>query len=274
MHRQGRTSEGPRPCRAARQRSDDRRAPARRLRARDAAVRFVGRALAAELGSGAADAQRLDRLGELAAQPWSRQRLSAEFELLAEAGGDEEQSLARRLRRLRRRVMLALAARDIAGVADLAEVVGTVTALAELAVERALQVHGRVLAQRHGVPLSADGVAQDLLVVAMGKGGGGELNVSSDLDWCSSTTRTARPGRTASSPSAAALSNHEFFERLGKRLIAALSEATADGFVFRVDMRLRPHGDAGPLAVSGAMLEEYLMREGRDWERFAWLKGA
>ena len=236
--------------------------------------RFVGRALAAELGSGAADAQRLDRLGELAAQPWSRQRLNAEFELLAEVGGDEEQSLARRLRRLRRRVMLALAARDIAGVADLAEVVGTVTALAELAVERALQVHGRVLAQRHGVPLSADGVPQDLLVVAMGKGGGGELNVSSDLDLVfvyDEDGETGPHGEFAEAPRP--LSNHEFFERLGKRLIAALSEATADGFVFRVDMRLRPHGDAGPLAVSGAMLEEYLMREGRDWERFAWLKG-
>ena len=236
--------------------------------------RFVGRALAAELGSGADDAQRLDRLGELAAQPWSRQRLNAEFERLAEVGGDEEQSLARRLRRLRRRVMLALAARDIAGVADLAEVVGTVTALAELAVERALQVHGRVLAQRHGVPLSADGVPQDLLVVAMGKGGGGELNVSSDLDLVfvyDEDGETGPHGEFAEAPRP--LSNHEFFERLGKRLIAALSEATADGFVFRVDMRLRPHGDAGPLAVSGAMLEEYLMREGRDWERFAWLKG-
>jgi glutamate-ammonia-ligase adenylyltransferase len=69
------------------------------------------------------------------------------------------------------------------------------------------------------------------------------------------------------------LSNHEFFDRLGKRLIATLSERTADGFVFRIDMRLRPNGDAGPLVVSTAMLEEYLIRQGREWERFAWLKG-
>jgi glutamate-ammonia-ligase adenylyltransferase len=236
--------------------------------------RFVARALAVEVGGGASDEQRFDHLCALAAQPWSRQRLQAEFEALAGTGGDDEEALARRLRRLRRRLMLALAARDIAGVAELAEVVGAVTALAELAVERALQVHARVLAERHGVPLSAEGVPQDLLVVAMGKGGGGELNVSSDLDLVfvyDEDGETGPHGEFTEAPRP--LSNHEFFERLGKRLIAALSEVTADGFVFRVDMRLRPHGDAGPLAVSNEMLEEYLLREGRDWERFAWLKG-
>ena len=235
--------------------------------------RFVARALAAELGSGATDARRQDWLRELAAQPWSASRLAAEYDRLAVSGGDEEEILARRLRRLRRRVMLALAARDIAGVADLAEVVGTVTALAELSVERVLQVHARLLAQRHGVPLAGDGTPQDLLVVAMGKGGGGELNVSSDLDLVfvyDEDGETAAHG--AFTEAARPISNHEFFERLGKRLIGALSEPTADGFVFRVDMRLRPHGEAGPLAVSNAMLEEYLLREGRDWERFAWLK--
>jgi glutamate-ammonia-ligase adenylyltransferase len=236
--------------------------------------RFVVRALAAELGVGSDDARRLEHLCALAAQPWSRQRLDAEYEALATAGGDDEESLARRLRRLRRRVLLALAARDIAGVAELAEVVGTVTALAELAVEQALQLHARLLAQRHGVPLAVDGTPQDLLVVAMGKGGGGELNVSSDLDLVFVYDEDGETGAHGEFTEAARrLSNHEFFERLGKRLIAALSDATADGLVFRVDMRLRPHGDAGPLAVSNAMLEEYLLREGRDWERFAWLKG-
>ena len=236
--------------------------------------RFVVRALAAELGAGSDAAQRLEFLAALAAQPWSRQRLHAEYQALATSGSDDEEALARRLRRLRRRVMLALAARDIAGVAELAEVVGTVTALAELGVEQALQLHARLLAQRHGVPLAADGTPQDLLVVAMGKGGGGELNVSSDLDLVfvyDEDGETGPHGEFTEAPRP--LSNHEFFDRLGKRLIAALSQATADGFVFRVDMRLRPHGDAGPLAVSNAMLEEYLLREGRDWERFAWLKG-
>jgi glutamate-ammonia-ligase adenylyltransferase len=124
------------------------------------------------------------------------------------------------------------------------------------------------------VPLSAQGTPQDLLVVAMGKGGGGELNVSSDLDLVfvyDEDGGTGAHGEFVAAPRP--LTNHEFFERLGRRLIGALAEPTADGFVFRVDMRLRPHGDAGPLAVSSAMLEEYLLREGRDWERFAWLKG-
>ncbi len=236
--------------------------------------RFVARAVAAEPGAGNDEASRLEWLCELAAAPWSAARLRAEHAALAPSGGDEEAELARRLRRLRRRVVLALAARDIAGVASLAEVVGTVTALAELAVGEALRLHARLLAERHGVPRAADGTPQDLLVVAMGKGGGGELNVSSDLDLVfvyDEDGETGAHGRYAEAPRP--ISNHEFFERLGKRLIAALSEATADGFVFRVDMRLRPHGDAGPLAVSGAMLEEYLLREGRDWERFAWLKG-
>jgi glutamate-ammonia-ligase adenylyltransferase len=236
--------------------------------------RFVGRALAAELGAQAGDDERLRRLCELATGPWSAARLAAEYAALGEAGADEEVTLARRLRRLRRRMMLGLAARDIAGVARLDEVVGTVTALAELAVGEVLRVHARLLAQRYGVPLSPLGAPQDLLVVAMGKGGGGELNVSSDLDLVfvyDEDGETAAHGEFTAAPRP--LSNHEFFERLGKRLIAALSEVTADGFVFRVDMRLRPHGDAGPLAVSTAMLEEYLLREGRDWERFAWLKG-
>jgi glutamate-ammonia-ligase adenylyltransferase len=236
--------------------------------------RFVARALAVELGAQASDDDRLARLCDLAGQPWSAARVQAEYDALSDGAGDEEEALARRLRRLRRRVVLALAARDIAGAVDLAEVVGTVTALAELAVRQALRLHARLLAQRHGVPRSADGTAQDLLVVAMGKGGGGELNVSSDLDLVfvyDEDGETGPHGEFAEAPRP--LTNHEFFERLGKRLIAALSQVTGDGFVFRVDMRLRPHGDAGPLAVSSEMLEEYLLREGRDWERFAWLKG-
>jgi glutamate-ammonia-ligase adenylyltransferase len=237
-----------------------------------ATSRFVARALVAECGSASGDEQRLERLRELATAPWSAARLAEENAALG-AGGDE-QALAQRLRRLRRRLLLALAARDIAGVAAFAEVVGTVTALAELAVDEALRLHARLLSQRHGVPLSPSGVPQDLLVVAMGKGGGGELNVSSDLDLVFVYDEDGETGAHGDFPEAPRpITNHEFFERLGRRLISALSEPTADGFVFRVDMRLRPHGDAGPLAVSTAMLEEYLLREGRDWERFAWLKG-
>jgi glutamate-ammonia-ligase adenylyltransferase len=242
--------------------------------------RYVQRALAAELGARADDAGKVARLRELAAAPWTRERIEAVLDesltrLGAEpAAEDFPDKLAVALRRLRRQLLLGVIARDLGGVAPLAEVVGTMTALAEVAVQRAVAAHARALARVHGVPTSREGVPQDLLVVAMGKGGGGELNVSSDLDLIfvydeDGETRPVGEYADARRP----LTNHEFFERLGRRLIGALSDPTADGFVFRVDMRLRPNGDAGPLAVSNAMLEEYLVRQGREWERFAWLKG-
>jgi glutamate-ammonia-ligase adenylyltransferase len=108
----------------------------------------------------------------------------------------------------------------------------------------------------------------------MGKGGGGELNVSSDLDlvFVYDEEGSTQPMGEFTDVRRS-LSNQEFFERLGRRLIAALSEVDGHGFVFRVDMRLRPNGDSGPLVVSNAMLEEYLISQGREWERFAWLKG-
>lgn len=242
--------------------------------------RYVQRALAAELGARADDAAKAARLRELAAAPWPRQRIEAALDALLAGFGAEHaaedfpEKLGAALRRLRRPVLLAVIARDLGGVAPLAEVVATMTALAEVAVRRALSMHARALARVHGVPTSPGGVPQDLLVVAMGKGGGGELNVSSDLDLVFVYDEDGETRPTAEFAAARrALTNHEFFERLGRRLIGALSEVTADGFVFRVDMRLRPNGDAGPLAVSNAMLEEYLVRQGREWERFAWLKG-
>jgi [glutamine synthetase] adenylyltransferase / [glutamine synthetase]-adenylyl-L-tyrosine phosphorylase len=103
-------------------------------------------------------------------------------------------------------------------------------------------------------------------VVGMGKLGGAELNVSSDIDLVfvyPDEGETEGPRR---------LSNHEYFSRVGRALIATLSEHTEDGFVFRVDMRLRPYGDSGPLAVSFDMLENYLVTQGREWERYAWIK--
>jgi glutamate-ammonia-ligase adenylyltransferase len=120
----------------------------------------------------------------------------------------------------------------------------------------------------HGEPRGAtDQTPQQLHVVGMGKLGGAELNASSDIDLVlvypeEGDTDGARP-----------LSNHEFFTRLARRLINALNEWTEDGFVFRVDTRLRPYGDSGPLVVSFEMLENYLITQGRAWERYAWIKG-
>ena len=176
--------------------------------------------------------------------------------------------MRRALRILRKRVMLRLIARDLSGRAGLAEVLATTTALAEVALSTALAHLGGLLAAQHGRPRSAPGgEIQQLHVVGMGKLGGIELNVSSDIDLVfvypeEGETDGARP-----------LSNHEYFTRLARRLISALHETTEDGHVFRVDMRLRPYGDSGPLVASFDMLENYLITQGREWERYAWIKG-
>jgi glutamate-ammonia-ligase adenylyltransferase len=238
--------------------------------------RFVARSLAAELDA-AAENEALAWLAANAQQPWDRARIEAY--LAAELGAstpssDPEAALRGALRRLRRRVLLGLVVRDVAQRAGLEEVTGSMTALAECCVRQSVRVLATQLAERYGVPSDAAGAAQDLLVVAMGKGGGGELNVSSDLDlvfvYDADGSTRALPGQVAP---ARPIGNQEFFERLGRALIAVLSEPSADGFVFRIDMRLRPNGRDGPLAVSCAMLEEYLTRQGREWERYAWLKG-
>ncbi len=178
---------------------------------------------------------------------------------------DSEEAFNARLRELRSRVLLRTTARDLAGLAPLDEVTGVMTDLAEVALERALAFHHASLSATHGIP-RAHGVEQRLLVVGMGKLGGRELNVSSDIDLIflypeDGETDGARP-----------LSNLEYFVRLGQRIIRALNDTTAEGQVFRVDMRLRPWGESGPLATSFDALEEYFITQGREWERYAWIK--
>ncbi len=187
-------------------------------------------------------------------------------EFLSSPPCNEEISLAQRLRQLRQRVWLIATARDLAGTADLAEVMRTYSTLAEVCITAAIDFHHAALAARHGEPRDSQGQPQQMVVVGMGKLGGGELNVSSDIDLIylypeEGDTDGDKP-----------ISNHEFFIRLGRKLTAALSENTADGYVFRVDLRLRPWGDSGPLAMSFAMLEDYLVAQGRPWERYAWIK--
>jgi glutamate-ammonia-ligase adenylyltransferase len=182
------------------------------------------------------------------------------------ATSDDEPALKRRLRRLRARVLLAVMARDLAGLADLAEVCGTMSALAEACVRAALSWSDTRGRAEFGVPRDPAGRAQELVVVGMGKLGGRELNVSSDIDL------VFLYPEEGSTDGARALSNHEYFTRLGRRLIALLAEITEDGFAFRVDMRLRPYGDSGPLAVSYEALEAYFVTQGREWERYAWIK--
>jgi glutamate-ammonia-ligase adenylyltransferase len=184
-------------------------------------------------------AARPELAAELAAPgPFTAAEIAA---ALAGAAGDDEAALRRRLRRLRQRAFLRVMARDLAGEADLAEVCATMSELAEQEIRAALEWLG--------VP--------DLVVVAMGKLGGRELNVSSDVDLVFVHPDGAEPER---------------LDRAARRLIALLNDITEDGFAFRVDMRLRPYGNSGPLVASFDALEAYFVTQGRDWERYAWIK--
>ncbi len=179
----------------------------------------------------------------------------------------DDHSLGSALRRLRQRVMARMIVRDLSGRASLSEVVGTVTHLAEITIRTAVTQLHRDMTAVHGEPRGAtDGAPQQLHVIGMGKLGGAELNASSDIDL---VLIYPEEGET---DGARTLSNHEFFTRMSRRLITALNEWTEDGFVFRVDTRLRPYGDSGPLVVSFEMLENYLITQGRAWERYAWIK--
>ncbi|MDO9227324.1 MAG: bifunctional [glutamate--ammonia ligase]-adenylyl-L-tyrosine phosphorylase/[glutamate--ammonia-ligase] adenylyltransferase [Pseudomonadota bacterium] len=204
---------------------------------------------------------------ETLATPVARQDMQA---FLA-TGISTEEDLKRQLRRLRERVFARVMARDLNGLADLSEVTRTLTELAEVTVRAAVDFHHRDLAEIHGEPLDSAGLAQQMIVVGMGKLGGGELNASSDIDLI---FVFPEDGETAGGVgNTRVIANFEFFTRLGKRVINALDDMTADGYVFRVDMRLRPYGDGGPLASSFAMLESYFYTQAREWERYAWIKG-
>jgi glutamate-ammonia-ligase adenylyltransferase len=178
--------------------------------------------------------------------------------------------LGRAMRRLRNLLVASLIRRDLSGAADLAEVVDAMTGFADFAVQTHLHALMQEMVALHGMPIGDEsGREQQMIVLAMGKQGGGELNVSSDIDLI---FVYPEDGDTAAMVDQRTLSNHEFFARLGKKLIAALSEITEDGFTFRVDMALRPNGGSGPLAASLNMVERYLIVQGREWERYAWVK--
>ena len=213
-----------------------------------------------------ADKPLLEWLQENHATPCSREEMLA---CLDRSGMDlmDETSLSRAVRKLRKQVMVKLILRDLNGLADLNEVMQAMTALAEIVVRQAQHCLMESLRQQFGSPVGEESkTAQELLVIGMGKLGGCELNVSSDIDLI---FVYAEDGET---DGARTLSNHEFFTRLGRRLINLINEPTGDGYVFRVDMRLRPYGDSGPLVTSFAALEEYLVTQGREWERYAWIK--
>ncbi len=180
---------------------------------------------------------------------------------------DEMQSLGPGLRRLRREQWSRIAWRDIGGLSDLDEAVADASGFAEAAIQCALERLYRSQCDEIGVPESTSGEPQSMAVFALGKLGAGELNFSSDIDLF-----FAFPESGETRGKRRALSNDEFFQRLARQLIKVLGERTGDGFVFRVDMRLRPFGTSGPLVMSFNALEDYYQVHGRDWERYALIR--
>ena len=184
----------------------------------------------------------------------------------ADAANFNDADVLSALRRWRRREIVRIAWRDLAGWADLAETLSDLSAFADAAIDVAVQHARRGLVARYGEPRSAEGVSQPLVVLGMGKLGGGELNFSSDVDL---VFLFPEHGET---DGARSIANEEFFTRLGQAVIRLVEAPTHEGAVLRVDMRLRPFGDSGPLVASFASFEDYLPRHGRDWERYAYVK--
>lgn len=179
----------------------------------------------------------------------------------------DENALQKQLRYFRQQQMVRIIWRDLAGWADLAETMADLSAMADVCIEQSLSILHQWQTALYGRPCDEDGNEQQLVVLGMGKLGAGELNLSSDIDLIFTYPEEGetREGRKT-------LSNEEFFTRLGRKLIQALDNQTADGFVFRVDMRLRPFGESGALASSYEAMEEYYQTQGREWERYAMIK--
>ena len=170
------------------------------------------------------------------------------------------------LRRFRRRGSLRLIWRDITGLDAVEQTLAGATRLAEACIGAALAAIETQMRERHGTLRTASGVPQSLVVFGLGKLGGGELNFSSDIDLV-----FAYP-EAGDSDGVRPIAAEAGFMRQGQRLIQLLDEVTAEGFCHRVDMRLRPFGASGRLALSFTAMEDYYQREGRDWERYAWIK--
>ncbi|RYY76705.1 MAG: bifunctional [glutamate--ammonia ligase]-adenylyl-L-tyrosine phosphorylase/[glutamate--ammonia-ligase] adenylyltransferase [Gammaproteobacteria bacterium] len=179
------------------------------------------------------------------------------------------------LRQFRNKAMIRVIWRDFNRSATMLEITGELSRFADQAIQLAAGYHYRELEKLHGTPVGGEsGIPQPLLVLGMGKLGARELNVSSDIDliftYPESGSTVFPEGSTVQINRS--LSNQEFFTKLGQKLIKSLDAITADGFVFRVDMRLRPHGESGALVQNFAGMEDYYQTQGRDWERYAMIK--
>ncbi len=200
-------------------------------------------------------------------QAYAPGQLRAQINAAADAAQNEDE-LARNLRRERNRQQLRIIWRDITRQAALPETCRDLSDLADASIDEAYQWLYPRHCQQFGTPIgNRSGQPQHLVVLGMGKLGAVELNLSSDIDLI-----FAFPEGGETEGVKRSLDNQEFFTRLGQRLIKALDPVTVDGFVFRVDMRLRPYGSAGALVLSFNALEQYYQDQGRDWERYAMIK--
>ena len=195
-----------------------------------------------------------------------KQHLLAELETLLNLA-DEPNTLASSLRVFRNRFMACLIHRDINRLQSTRQTCMQLSLLAEAILQATLHFHFRQLQARHGTPRNAQGLEQGLLILGMGKLGAWELNLSSDIDLIFAYPE---PGNT-DHPSRS-LTNAQFFTKLGQAIIQSLDTITAEGFVFRVDMRLRPWGESGALVQHFDELEKYYISQGREWERYAMVK--
>lgn len=178
-----------------------------------------------------------------------------------------EDKVMQLLRSYRRQEILTIAWRDLFEIWPLEQSLAHLSLLAERLIMAAYHWHYADCCKLWGTPHCFDGKPQPMLILGMGKLGGGELNFSSDIDLI-----FTYPENGETQGARRSIDNSQFFTRLGQRLIKALDQVTQDGFCYRVDMRLRPFGESGPLAMSYSALEDYYQEQGRDWERYAMIK--
>ena len=206
------------------------------------------------------------RLHDTATSDWLATDFAASGDPPAAATAVDDATFMDVIRRFRRRQLVRVAWRDLASLTDVETVLRELTLLADVCIAAVAEYAMRSLRERYGVARGEDGSELGLMVLGMGKLGGGELNFSSDIDLVflfpeHGETSGGRP-----------LEHEEYFTRLGRRVAQLLGTVTAEGFVYRVDLRLRPFGESGPQVVSFDAFEDYLQQHGRDWERYAYVK--
>jgi glutamate-ammonia-ligase adenylyltransferase len=187
-------------------------------------------------------------------------------EKLTGTPADSQAELMTKLRNFRRREMVRIAWRDLAGWAELSETLADLSHLADACIQYALDFLYQEACELRGTPLLSDGSPQQIVVLGMGKLGAYELNYSSDIDLIFAYAEDGvLPDRKETTYG-------EFFTKLCRNLIKVLDEITVDGFVFRTDIRLRPYGDSGPIIMTFDGMENYYQTQAREWERYAMIK--